>query len=194
MVEIFGHISGARVFHGPQPEAVRPDIGDIDGMSAGEMTYEVPEDKVEGLAQMEIRQAMARYEDIKARQGALTPEESRELGLLLLEAEDVVYEISRWSEEHPKFLNAVHGWVERGYNQAHNDGKQTSRLDVLRSIRAEFETDNDGPDQEPAELFLTLDLVEREYEISDALERLDEFSCGAAVSKIGSRTVELANR
>lgn len=100
----------------------------------------------------------------------MSVEESHEL--ILLEAEYVVLNIEDWEEEHPKFVRAVHDWVERGYNQALSEGKQTSRLDVLRSIMLEFYADNNGADQEPDELLQTMALIEGEYEVADELENL----------------------
>lgn len=172
MAEIYQENGYSRVFHGVMPQETKPHIGNIDGMSAGEMIYKVPKRKVAGLEHMEIRQAVARYRDIEARRGSLTAEESREL--ILLEAEDIARTVERWSEEHPKFVAAVHEWVERGYQDAFDKGQQVTRLEVVDSIITELRDDEEGDvEQEPGALFDTLELIRREYEVADRLEGLE---------------------
>ena len=188
-MDVPGYRSGARVFHRPIPAEKRPRIGNINGMSVGEMIYRVPRDKAVGFARMEILQERAKYQDIE-KQRDLTIEESRDL--LLLEAEETALEVEIWREEHPKFVAAVHEWVDKGYADAIENGQPMSRLEVVQAIVSEFYEDAGNSDiEEPSELLETMRLIEQQYMAEESVEAAEKRVRDSAV-KVGGRTLELA--
>ena len=131
----------------------------------------VPLDERYSLAAdlQEVRQAMTWYYEKEQRHGELSVDESR--GLVLLEAEELLLaahdEVIKWEEEHPKFVAAVHEWVEYGYNQTQGEGKPCSRLEVLHDIIIELHRD-----EEASELLESALRIEREYRAEAELERV----------------------
>ncbi len=180
---------GGRVFHNYQIPEPQPAPESYDGLSRGELTESVDDlvFEVDGVCE-----AIYKLREQEAHSGGLSRDESREL--LLLEAEHEVLssqlDILRWQDEHPKFVTAVHQWVEKGFSTALNrDHVGVSRLDVIRDIIVELASDD-----EPEELMTTVLLVENEYRAEDLREKIIRQEAGEdeLSQEIGRRVLVLA--